>query len=123
MLFFLDEPCLGMVPCPSETPQKEMLAVLHDLLGRAPPPWRPARRAYLRQAVTGRVALTTLGQARPDIIALMPIRGWRCSAPTPLPRFFYAPAGWVACLVPTWPRLDQLDPQALFARWLVQAMA
>jgi isoleucyl-tRNA synthetase len=27
VLFFLDEPCLGMVPFPSETPQKEMLAV------------------------------------------------------------------------------------------------
>jgi hypothetical protein len=37
----------------------------------------------------------------------------------PAAQDFLRTGGWVAWgLVPTWPRLDQLDPQALFARWL-----
>ena len=119
VLFFLDEPCLGMVPFPSETPQKEMLAVLHDLLAALRRPGVLLGVHTCARLSPGGVALTTLGQARPDIIAFDAYQGLEVFCADPAAQDFLRTGGWVAWgLVPTWPRLDQLDPQALFARWL-----
>ena len=65
------------------------------------------------------VAIAALGQARPDIIAFDAYQGLEVFCADPAAQDFLRTGGWVAWgLVPTWPRLDQLDPQALFARWL-----
>ena len=74
VLFFLDEPCLGMVLFPSQTPQKE-LAVLHDLLAALRRPGVLLGVHTCARLSPGGVALTTLGQARPDIIAFDAYQG------------------------------------------------
>jgi hypothetical protein len=119
VLFFLDEPCLGMVPFPSQTSQEGMLAVLHDLLAALRRPGVLLGVHTCTRLEPGGVALAILGQARPDIIAFDAYQGLEVFCADPAAQDFLRTGGWVAwVLVPTWPQLGQFDLQALFARWL-----
>ena len=119
VLFFLDEPCLALVPSPSETTQEGLVAVLHDLLATLRRPGVLLGVHTCARLSPDGVALAALGQARPDIIAFDAYQGLEVFCADPAAQDFLRTGGWVAWgLVPTWPRLDQLDPQALFARWL-----
>ena len=119
VLFFLDEPCLALVPALSETTQEGWLAVLHDLLAALRRPGVLLGVHTCARLSPGGVVLAALGQARPDIIAFDAYQGLEVFCADPAAQDFLRAGGWVACgLVPTWPRLDQLDPQTLFARWL-----
>ena len=119
VLFFVDEPCLGLVPSPSETTQEGLVAVLHDLLAALRRPGVLVGVHTCARLVPGGVALGAIRQARPDIIAFDAYQGLEVFCADPIAQDFLRTGGWVAWgLVPTWPRLAQLDPQALFARWL-----
>ncbi len=119
VLFFVDEPCLALVPSPSETTQEALVAVLHDLLAALRRPGVLLGVHTCARLSPGGVAIAALGQARPDIISFDAYQGLEVFCADPAAQDFLRTGGWVAWgLVPTWPRLDQLDPQALFARWL-----
>jgi hypothetical protein len=119
VLFFLDEPCLTLAPSPSETTQEGLVAVLHDLLAALRRPDVLLGVHTCARLAPGGMALAALGQACPDIVSFDAYQGLEVFCTDPAAQDFLRTGGWVACgLVPTWPRLDQLDPQALFARWL-----
>ena len=93
--------------------------MLHDLLAALRRPDVLLGVHTCARLSPGGVALTTLGQARPDIIAFDAYQGLEVFCADPAAQDFLRTGGWVAWgLVPTWPRLDQLDPQALYTRWL-----
>jgi hypothetical protein len=119
VLFFLDEPCLGLVPWPSETPQEGLGAVWHALLAALRGPGVLLGVHTCARLSPGGEALTTLGQTRPDMVSFDAYQGLEVFCADPAAQDFLRTGGRLACgLVPTWPRLDQLDPQALYARWL-----
>ena len=119
VLFFLDEPCLTLVPSPSGTPQEGLVAVLHDLLAALRRPGVLLGVHTCARLSPGSVAIAVLGQVRPDIVSFDAYQGLEIFCADPAAQDFLRAGGWVAYgLVPTWPRLDQLDSQALFARWL-----
>ena len=119
VLLFVDEPCLALVPAPGDTTNEAMVAVLHDMLAALRRPGVLLGVHTCARLSPGGVALTALGQARPDIVSFDAYQGLEVFCADPAAQDFLRTGGWVACgLVPTWPRLDQLDPQTLFARWL-----
>jgi hypothetical protein len=119
VLFFLDEPCLAFAPSPSSTTQEGLVTVLHDLLVALRRPGVLLGVHTCTKLAPGNGALAALGQARPDILAFDAYQGLEVFCADPTAQDFLRAGGWVAWgLVPTWPRLDQLDPQALWARWL-----
>jgi hypothetical protein len=118
VLFFLDEPCLAFAPSPSQTPQEGRVAVLHDLLAALRRPGVLLGVHTCARLSPGKGALAALGQARPDILAFDAYQGLEVFCADPAAQDFLRAGGRVAWgLVPTWPRLDQLDPQALYTRW------
>jgi len=118
VLFFLDEPCLALALSSSEPTHEGLVAVLHDLLDTLRRPGVLLGVHTCARLSPDGVAIAALGQVRPDIIAFDAYQGLEVFCADPAAQDFLRAGGRVACgLVPTWPRLDQLDPHALFERW------
>jgi hypothetical protein len=119
VLFMLDEPGLALVPSPSEAAHEGLVAVLHDLLAALRRPGVLLGVHTCARLSPGGMALAALGQARPDIVSFDAYQGLEVFCADPAAQDFLRAGGWVAWgLVPTWPRLDQLNLEALWARWL-----
>jgi len=119
VLFFVDEPCLVWTPPPVETTTERVIAVLHDLLAtlRRPGVLLGVHTCARLSQDDGLIAAVC--QVRPDIIAFDAYQGLEAFCADPVAQDFLRTGGRVAWgLVPTWPSLDQLDPDALFGRWL-----
>jgi len=119
VLFFLDEPCLALIPSPGAPTNDALVTVLHDLLAGLRRPGVLLGMHTCARLSPGSVAISAFGQARPDIVSFDAYQGLEVFCADPAAQDFLRTGGLVAWgLVPTWSRLDQLDPQALFARWL-----
>jgi hypothetical protein len=119
VLFFLDEPCLTLTLSPSAPPHEGLLTVLHELLASLRRPGVLLGVHTCARLPAGSPAIAALCQVRPEIIAFDAHQGLEVFCADPAAQDFLRTGGRLACgLVPTWPRLDQLDPQALYARWL-----
>jgi hypothetical protein len=119
VLFFLDEPCLALTPSPSATTHDELVTVLHDLLATLRHPDVLLGVHTCARLTQGGVSIAALCQACPEIISFDAHQGLEVFCADPAAQDFLRTGGRVAFgLVPTWQRLEQLDPNALFARWL-----
>jgi hypothetical protein len=119
VLFFLDEPCLALVPSPSEISHDELVTVLHDLLAALRRPGVLLGVHTCARLPCGSLAIAALCQARPEIISFDAHQGLEAFCADPAAQDFLRSGGRVAFgLVPTWQRLDHPDPNVLFERWL-----
>ena len=119
VLFFVDEPCLAWPPLPNETPPEGLVTVLHDLLATLRHPGVLLGVHTCASLAQGGEPIAAVCQARPDIIAFDAYQGLEAFCADPAAQDFLRTGGRVAWgLVPTWPSLDQMDPDALFGRWV-----
>lgn len=119
VFFFLDEPCLAWAPSPGATTNEALVAVLHDLLARLRRPGVLLGVHTCTRLSQGGALIAALCQARPEIISFDAYQGLEVFCADPAAQDFLRTGGRVAFgLVPTWQRLDQVDPNALFERWL-----
>ena len=119
VLFFLDEPCLALLPSPGNQTNDGSIAVLHDLLAALRRPGVLLGVHTCARLAQGSGLIAALCQARPEIISFDAYQGLEVFCADPAAQDFLRAGGRVAFgLVPTWPRLAQLDPNTLFGRWL-----
>ena len=119
VLFFLDEPGLALVSSPSNTTNDEPIAVLHDVLAMLRRPGVLLGVHTCAHLAQGSGLIAALCQAHPEIISFDAYQGLEVFCTDPAAQDFLRAGGRVAFgLVPTWQRVDQLDPNTLFARWL-----
>jgi hypothetical protein len=118
VLFWLDEPALGWILAHSNTTNAESIAVLRDLLATLRRPGVLLGVHTCARLQQGSSLIAALCQARPEIIAFDAYQGLEAFCADPTAQDFLRAGGRVAFgLVPTWQRLDQLDPNTLFERW------
>ena len=120
VLLFLDEPCLALAPSPGDTTNDALVAVIHSMLAalRCPDVLLGVHTCALLPQ--GGVPIAALCQAQPDIISFDAHEGLEAFCADPAAQRFLRAGGRVAFgLVPTFSVLDQIDPDALFMRWLV----
>lgn len=121
VLLFLDEPCLALASAYGSTDINDgLVTLLHDTVAALR---RPGVLIGIHTCATlpgGGIPVADLCRSWPDIISFDAYYGIEAFCADPLAQAFLRSGGKVAFgLIPTWPALDQLDPNELFLRWLV----